>query len=732
MRSSYLARRDGRYVLQIRVKNRARPFLGRSMIRYALSTGDSSCARRRVARIMEWMVDIVEAPDLEAVAARIETQLVRCACAPTTLDEDDLAARLVLERFTRDFLARADERGWSVERELPRFLFLWHAFVGENERREAQIAARARRRVYEQGRADARADAHREADAKSVPIEPVVTRATSSDRAGRRLPAPVEFETARARAAADPAGAQAAITMMRHRTFSAVDLSTKPLDGEVAPEPTGDDIPDLRVIDADDAPVVASDEAAARASNVMEAAPHMLVVAPAAPLGVRDADAGAPRGLSSTILLTPAAPILADADDDGVCDDDDEDTIDHAALAAEPIAPRSKKIRLSTALKEFLEQDQSDSRKSAARLDQATTIRFMIDLLGDLRLDQITRGDIARLDEALSNIPYPKGFPGCRKASLYERYMYAQQNGWSGLQRAGVETVINRYRTALRVFFVFLKKRNFYHGDLPTFTKLDDRLLCAMPRDALQDDELISLVSLPLFTGARSTAHMWKPGRVLHQSDLYWALLILILTGMRPGEVGQIKLDQIRSDGEFFYIDLRPFDPSRGRVPIGELAQYKTKSSARVVPIHPLLVDLGLIERAQLLLERGETRLFPDWDPYRRRDGDVRWSQKITKCWVYLERAGLVTKRPDMSLYSTRHLMAAWLDTSGISERTRKRILGHTLSEARLHYGRKGALDPAEARIIAAIEPPVVAQMRTILMGALERARCGELELVEI
>lgn len=147
-----------------------------------------------------------------------------------------------------------------------------------------------------------------------------ISRATSSDRAGRRprLPAPVEFETARARAAADPAGAQAAITMMRHRTFSAVDLSTKPLGGEVAPEPTGDAIPDLRVIDADDAPVVSSDEAGARASNAMavEAAPQMLVAAPAARLGVRDADAGAPRGLSSTTLLTPAAPILADADDE--------------------------------------------------------------------------------------------------------------------------------------------------------------------------------------------------------------------------------------------------------------------------------------------------------------------------------------------------------------------------------------------------------------------------------
>lgn len=76
--------------------------------------------------------------------------------------------------------------------------------------------------------------------------------------------------------------------------------------------------------------------------------------------------------------------------------------------------------------------------------------------------------------------------------------------------------------------------------------------------------------------------------------------------------------------------------------------------------------------------------------------------------------------------------MAAWLDESGIAERSRDRILGHALSEPKKRYGRKGALAPAEARIIAAIEPPVVGRMREILMGALQKAQAGELRLIAV
>ena len=80
--------------------------------------------------------------------------------------------------------------------------------------------------------------------------------------------------------------------------------------------------------------------------------------------------------------------------------------------------------------------------------------------------------------------------------------------------------------------------------------------------------------------------------------------------------------------------------------------------------------------------------------------------------------------------YSTRHLMADWLDSDGIAQRTRDRILGHA-SDVRGRYGRKGVLDPQIAAKIEALEPPVIKQMRVLLLAAKNRADAGELTVVK-
>lgn len=83
-----------------------------------------------------------------------------------------------------------------------------------------------------------------------------------------------------------------------------------------------------------------------------------------------------------------------------------------------------------------------------------------------------------------------------------------------------------------------------------------------------------------------------------------------------------------------------------------------------------------------------------------------------------------------MTLYSTRHLMADWLDSGGIAQRTRDRILGHA-SDVRGRYGRKGVLDPQIAAKIEALEPPVIKRMWEILLAAKNRADAGGLTVLK-
>lgn len=395
-----------------------------------------------------------------------------------------------------------------------------------------------------------------------------------------------------------------------------------------------------------------------------------------------------------------------------------------AALTTNSAAPVAAGVKMSEALARYLVPPRKKRKhKSKGRADSAGIIRFAIAFLGDPVLDSVTKTDWDRVDEAMTDIPHTKNIPDCYRA-LIDRYWYAQTYGWERLVRGSITTVKNRYHYGLDKFIDWAIDENLYTGKRPKFECVDEENLAPLPRDAFDDTELIDLVKLALFTGCSGVFRVWMRGKYFVQSHIYWGFLILILTGMRPGEVGQIKCADLMTDGENVFFDLRPFNAREGRVAIRDMRNLKTNAAGRVVPVHPLLIQLGLIDRLNELMTIGEQRLFPEWERYVRRDGTERWSQPITKAWQYIKQ--LLKTRADLTLYSTRHLMADWLDAPGIAQRTRDRILGH-VSGVPGRYGKKGMFSPEQVAAIEALEPPVVKEMRKILMAAKKKADRGEL-----
>ena len=74
-----------------------------------------------------------------------------------------------------------------------------------------------------------------------------------------------------------------------------------------------------------------------------------------------------------------------------------------------------------------------------------------------------------------------------------------------------------------------------------------------------------------------------------------------------------------------------------------------------------MLIDLGLLDRVHDLEALGIEMLFPEWTPYRKTTGELRWGQPITKSWQYVKKLLGIT-RADLTLYGTRHWMADMLD----------------------------------------------------------------------
>ena len=616
-RPSYLSRRpDGRYCIQIRLGKRAAAIYGRPLLRVSLRTSDFAEARRRLVDNLEWAVEVVEAPDLEALGNILHHRLGVYVGDGAPGNERRLAERLAFEHQARTFIARAQERGYPFARHFPGFANCWVDFVDQNTAGEAEIAKNVARGAYEAGRTD--------------------ERATTAEAQNRIRPPMV----------------------------SSIPLA--PLDPVALIE---------RIV---------QDEVARRL-----------------------APWPAPRAEPEHLALPPAG------DDAG-----GEEAVSSADKC------------MSVAATEFLKPaDRKRQRRTKGRSEAEPVIRFAVEFFGDPVFNNLTPDDWKRLDEALTDIPKTKGIPREHANTLLARFKYAEQHGWAELTRITEKTIKAKYWGGLYKFIDWAIAEKIYRRPRPEFECIDPDNMASLPRDAFEDEELLELLRLPLFTGCRNRLHIWKPGEYFVQSAIYWGFLICIFTGMRPGEVGQLECSQIRTDGTFYYFDLRDFDARDGRVALKDLRNLKSNAAGRVVPIHPILIELGLLDRMRELLDQDETRLFPEWEKYTRRDGTVRWSQPLSKSWQYVKKI-LKIGRADVSLYSTRHFFADLLDNEAIAQRTRDRILGHAGDVSR-RYGRKGILDPAVAGLIETLEPPVIKTAREILLGAKSKADCSELTVLK-
>jgi hypothetical protein len=154
---SYLARRgDGRYFLQMRLGKRAASLFQLPLLRVSLRTGDYDEARRRLVDNLGWVLELIEAPDLESFGIVVEARLLAHVERGSPADERSLAERCcAFEHEVRHYLTRARERGYAYQVRFPRMPSLWVDFVNQNKLAEGNIKRLAVRRSYEIGRVDA-------------------------------------------------------------------------------------------------------------------------------------------------------------------------------------------------------------------------------------------------------------------------------------------------------------------------------------------------------------------------------------------------------------------------------------------------------------------------------------------------------------------------------------------------------------------------------------------------
>ena len=108
-RVSYLARREGRYYLQVRCSHVA-GLLNQPLFRTSLRTADYRQARRRVAECLGWVYGMNDSIDFAALFAKNVRQLQTYLSDPLPLSDDRLFARRSYEEMLKNLNRRAQAR----------------------------------------------------------------------------------------------------------------------------------------------------------------------------------------------------------------------------------------------------------------------------------------------------------------------------------------------------------------------------------------------------------------------------------------------------------------------------------------------------------------------------------------------------------------------------------------------------------------------------------------------
>lgn len=166
-------------------------------------------------------------------------------------------------------------------------------------------------------------------------------------------------------------------------------------------------------------------------------------------------------------------------------------------------------------------------------------------------------------------------------------------------------------------------------------------------------------------------------------SALYWMPVIMLYSGARPGEIAQLRVGDLRPafNGRPHLNVLCLQDDEEEepdvvvlRKPTEDTRRVKTEAGRRLIPIHPELVRMGLLD----LFERRGREVGPTGQLFR----DVKsnqhgyYSAALTR-QINRKLRKLGVTNPRFVLYSLRHNFIEACNAAGMPDVTRQKIVGH-------------------------------------------------------
>jgi integrase len=222
---------------------------------------------------------------------------------------------------------------------------------------------------------------------------------------------------------------------------------------------------------------------------------------------------------------------------------------------------------------------------------------------------------------------------------------------------------LDKYLSALNRFLRWAYKEEYIErawDDLSPLGKKPDGSMAKLP---FEDAELSRIFSRPIYMGCLNDGHGFsRPGPNIVRRARYWAPLISLFGGLRAGEILQLTPDHFRrSPTGHPFIVLTPD------------MQLKNENAQREVPVHSILIAIGLLGWVERRRSDADAKLFPEIAPDAYAAESPTFSKRFKSDLKHFE---LGERRAKLTFHSFRHTFKRALDRTNASEQEKDELCG--------------------------------------------------------
>ena len=325
------------------------------------------------------------------------------------------------------------------------------------------------------------------------------------------------------------------------------------------------------------------------------------------------------------------------------------------------IIPASSAISLSQLSSKFITAKNEAGYPSKTINGYHDTHKLAISVLGDVDINSLTHHHGRRLVSVLKKLPINRG-------KSYSNLTIQQLLQLENEPTLSHKTILKHTERISALFNWAINQgytsENVFRGKLEPIRKTEK------VEKHFTDQEL------NLVLGDKLKAE----SLVINKPDRYWTTLISAYSGARLNEVCQLNVSDIQKIDGIWTINLNADSGDKS---------IKTEAGNRIIPLHPKLLDLGLLDYVKQIQNQNHQKLFPSLKKMKSTGYGTMISRWFRK---YLIRLGI--KKKGENFHSFKHTVVNKLTNEKVYEPFIKELIGHSHGSITLDvYGGRKPLD---------------------------------------